>query len=168
MTSNGDRGAERGTNRGRPQTEARYGIPERADGMLPWAFVAEQMRDARNYWVTTNRPDGSPHVRPTWGVWVDGTFHCGGGEGTRWVRNLARNPEIVVHGESATEVVILEGEAERIDHETASSELIDELDAAYEAKYDAPHGTPFFAVQPTVVFAWSDFPTDATRWEFDE
>ncbi|QLK24826.1 pyridoxamine 5'-phosphate oxidase family protein [Natrinema zhouii] len=168
MTPNDERDGERDPNRGRPQTEASYGIPDSADGALPWAFVAERMRDARNYWVTTIRPDGSPHVRPTWGVWVDGTFHCGGGEGTRWVRNLARNPEIVVHGESATEVVILEGQAERINHETASSELIDELDAAYETKYDTPHGTPFFAVRPTVVFAWSDFPTDATRWEFDE
>ncbi|SEQ90964.1 pyridoxamine 5'-phosphate oxidase family protein [Natrinema salaciae] len=163
MTTN-DESAPDGTRRARPKTEASYGIPERADGTLSWEFVADRMQGAQHYWVTTARPDGSPHVRPTWGVWADGTFHCGGGEGTRWVRNLAANPDIVVHGESATAVVILEGRAERIDEGAADPELIDELDAAYEAKYDTDHGTPFFAVRPAVVFAWSDFPTDATRW----
>ncbi|WP_226005144.1 pyridoxamine 5'-phosphate oxidase family protein [Natrinema salinisoli] len=164
---NDESAPERETQRGRPQTEASYGIPDRTDEMLPWAFVTERMRDAQSYWVTTIRPDGSPHVRPTWGVWVDGTFHCGGGERTRWVRNLSTNPEIVVHTESATEVVVLEGQAERIDNETAEPEQIGELDAAYEDKYDTPHGTPFFAVRPATIFAWSDFPTDATRWVFD-
>ena len=154
--------------RSRPETESSYGIPERADGMLPWSFVADRMRDAQQYWVTTIRPDGTPHVRPTWGVWVDDTFYCGGGERTRWVRNLAVTDDIVVHGESAAEVVVLEGRAERIDGETAAPELVDDLDAAYEAKYDTPHGTPFFAVRPTAVFAWSDFPADATRWVFEE
>ncbi|WP_254527853.1 pyridoxamine 5'-phosphate oxidase family protein [Natrinema gelatinilyticum] len=41
------------------------------------------MREAHDYWVTTIRPDGSPYVRPTWGVWVRGTFHCSGGERTQ-------------------------------------------------------------------------------------
>lgn len=168
MTTDDGREAAGEPRRGRPQTEASYGIPDRADGTLPWTFVAERLRDARQYWVTTIRPDGRPHARPTWGVWVDETFHCGGGERTRWVRNLAVSDEIVVHTESATEVVILEGSAERIDDETGDPELIGELDAAYEAKYGTPHGTPFFAVRPDSVFAWSEFPTDATRWTFDE
>ena len=167
MTTDGGTDDEQGPQRGRPQTEASYGIPDREEGTLPWEFVPERIRDARHYWVTTIRPDGSPHVRPTWGVRVDGTFHCGGGERTRWVRNLAANTDIVVHSESATEVVILEGQAERIDEQTAPSELIEELDAAYEAKYGTPHGTPLFAVRPDTVFAWNDFPADATRWTFE-
>ena len=154
--------------RRRPVTQDEYGIPDTGEGMLPWEFVEATLASDRSYWVTTIRPDGRPHVRPTWGVWVEGTFYCGGGERTRWVRNLATNPEIVVHRESAEEVVIIEGTAVRIDEKSADHDLIDRLDAAYEAKYDIPHGTPFFAVHPDTVFAWSDYPTDATKWTFGE
>ena len=150
----------------RPETEASYGIPTDADGLLPWSFVEETLAGERNYWVTTVRPDGRPHARPTWGVWVDGTFHCGGGERTRWVRNLATNPAIVVHTESAESVVVVEGRAERVDEGTDPDGRLERLDDAYEAKYGVRHGPPIFAVHPERVLAWSDYPTDATRWLF--
>nr|WP_241430727.1 pyridoxamine 5'-phosphate oxidase family protein [Haloferax elongans] len=123
--------------------------------------------------VSTTRPDGRPHARPVWGVWVDGAFHCGGGEQTRWVRNLDTNPRLTVHTESGTEVVILEGVAERLgaertDTETATEKTLTRIDDAYEAKYDVRHGTPVFRVRPQRVLAWADFPTDATRWRFEE
>ena len=153
--------------RSRPQTEASYGIPDDEQGLLDWAFVGTTLADDRTYWVVTVRPDGSPHARPTWGVWLDGRFHCGGGERTRWVRNLERNPAITVHRESGEEVVILEGIAERLSEETADPALLERLDDAYEAKYGVAHGTPFFAVRPDRVLAWTDYPTDATRWTFD-
>lgn len=152
--------------RSRPFTQQEYGIPESKDEMLTWEFVADAMSTDRFFWVTTIRPDGKPHARPTWGVWVDGTFYCGGGEQTRWVRNLSTNPNIVVHREDAKEVVIIEGTAERIDNETADAPLIEQVDRAYEKKYDMPHGTPFIAIRPDKVFAWCNFPSDATRWEF--
>lgn len=152
--------------RDRPETEASYGIPSTSDGLLTWDFVSARMADERTYWLTTVRPDGRPHARPVWGVWVDETFHCGGGERTRWVRNLSANPAVAVHGESGTEVAILEGTAERIDGRTADPALVDRLDDAYERKYGVRHGTPYFAVRPDVVLAWSDYPTDATRWTF--
>ena len=159
--------AERSTRRSRPETEESYGIPESAEGMLSWEFVAEKMAGDRNYWVTTTRPDGRPHARPVWGVWLDDTFHCGGGPKTRWVRNLAANPGIAVHRESGEEVVIIEGEAERLTGETADAARLERIDDAYEEKYDVRHGTPVFAVRPDTVLAWSDYPDDATRWEFD-
>ena len=158
----------RGRRRDRPETEASYGIPADRDGLLPWSFVAARLSAGGTYWVTTRRPDGWPHCRPTWGVWVDGTFHCGGGEATRWVRNLAADPRLVVHTESGESVVIVEGTAERLDEETAAGDLLGRLDAAYEETYGVAHGTPFFAVRPRVVLAWCDFPVDATRWVFGE
>jgi hypothetical protein len=88
------------TNRSRPVTEESYGIPDGDEVLLPWRFVSERLAGDRNYWLTTVRPDGFPHVRPTWEVWTDGAFHCGGGERTRWVRNLAHNDTIVVHRET--------------------------------------------------------------------
>lgn len=156
-----------GATRSRPATEASYGIPDEVDGLLPWAFVEETLAAERFFWVTTVRPDASPHVRPTWGVWLDGTIHCGGGERTRWVRNLATDPTIAVHTESAETVVVIEGTADRLDAETGATDVLDRLDDAYEAKYGIRHGPPLFAVRPRVVLAWTDFPRDATRWRFD-
>ncbi|WP_199174707.1 pyridoxamine 5'-phosphate oxidase family protein [Halegenticoccus soli] len=153
--------------RGRPETDSRYGIPTDAEGMLPWEYVEERMRSDRNYWVATVGPRGRPHARPVWGVWVDGAFHCGGGE-TRWARNLASNPEIAVHRESGDEVVIVEGVAEKLaPGEGTDPSLLERIDAAYEEKYGIPHGTPVWAVRPRAVFAWSDYPRDATRWRFE-
>lgn len=51
--------------------------------------------------------------------------------------------------------------------EGTDEELLGALDSAYEEKYGTPHGTPFWMIRPRVVFAWSDYPTDATRWEFE-
>ena len=49
-----------------------YGIHEGDEGMLTWDFVDEQMANSRNYWISTTRPDGRPHVAPVWGIWKVG------------------------------------------------------------------------------------------------
>lgn len=152
----------------RPTTDERYAIPTDAEGLLPWSVVAERLTEDRRFWITTRLPNGRPHVRPTWGVWIEGAFHCGGGDRTRWVRNLALDPTIVVTREDAEAAVILEGYAERLDATTASPSLLAALDAAYERKYAVEHGPPFFAVRPERVYAWGDYPRDATRWTFEE
>lgn len=151
--------------RDRPVTEDSYGIPDAEAGMLPWSFVTERLAGDRTYWLTTTLPDGRPHPRPVWGVWVDGRLHCGG-ERTRWVRNVGRDPRVVVHRESGTDVVVLDGVAERVDEGTADPDRLERIDDAYERKYGVRHGTPVFSIRPTRVLAWSDYPTDATRWWF--
>lgn len=149
---------------GRPRMPESYGVPESDEGMLSWDFVSRRMGEARNYWLSTVRPDGRPHAVPVWGVWVYETFHFGGGGTTRKARNLAANPNVVAHCESGEEVVILEGVAE----EVTDPSVQERLDDAYEAKYGIRHGTPVWAVQPSLVHAWSSFPVDATRWLFEQ
>lgn len=156
----------RSSNRDRPKTEGSYGIPTTAEGLLPWSFVERRLADDRTFWLVTTRPDGAPHARPVWGVFVDGAFHCGGGERTRWVRNVGRDPRVTVHRESGEDVVVVEGVADRLD-DTADPNRLERIDDAYEEKYGVRHGTPVFAVRPSRVLAWSDYPTDATRWTFE-
>jgi hypothetical protein len=153
--------------RDRPETEASYGVPDSEEGLLPWSFATERLTADRTYWVSTTLPDGRPHARPVWGVWVAGRLHCGGGAETRWVRNASRDPRVVVHRESGEEVVILDGVAERLDGD-ADPRRLQRIDDAYEAKYGVRHGTPVFSIRPTRVLAWSDYPTDATRWTFED
>ncbi|MBN1286927.1 MAG: pyridoxamine 5'-phosphate oxidase family protein [Anaerolineae bacterium] len=139
-----------------------YGIPKSVEGVLSWSHVCERLVQSRNYWVATVDSDEQPHAVPVWGVWVDDALCFGGGPDTRWSRNLAANPKVAVHLEDGNDVVILEGSVERItdpDHPLASR-----IDDAYEPKYNMRHGTPFWLLRPRVVFAWTGFPKDATRW----
>jgi hypothetical protein len=151
----------------RPDFQAEYGIPSTPKGMLPWSFVTERLASARNYWVASTRPDGRPHTVPVWGVVVDGVLFHGGGTETAKARNLARNPRVSVHLESADEVVIVEGVLDKLTADDGDPELLRRVDAAYEAKYGMPHGTPVWRLDPVVAFAWSEFPTSVTRFRFD-
>ena len=74
-----------------------YGISPDAEGTLAWSFVGERVSRTRNYWVASTHPDGRPHVAPVSGLWVDGTFCFGGDPRSRKARNLAENPNVVVH-----------------------------------------------------------------------
>ncbi len=147
---------------GRPHVPG-YGIPKNLKGTLPWSFVQERMAKAQNYWICTSSRDARPHAVPTWGVWVDDAVCFGGGPETRWARNLAANPAVAVHLESGSEVVILEGTVQRITD--AKDPLVTRVADAYEAKYKMRHPPPFWMLRPGIVFAWSQFPKDATRWK---
>ena len=122
------------------------------------------MSEARNYWVGTATPEGRPHAVPTWGVWVGGTVHIGGGPRVRWQRNLSANPRVSVHLDSSDEVVVIEGTASPI-RDPDDPRLIP-LDDAYEAKYEMRHGPVIWTVRPEVAYAWTKFPDDVTRWRF--
>ena len=80
---------------GRPQMPG-YGIPETRKGLLPWKWAEQRLQKSHNYWITTVKPDGSPHVMVVWGLWLDGAFLFSTGSQSRKTRNLAKNPRCVV------------------------------------------------------------------------
>lgn len=143
---------------------------------LPWAWAVERLLAAHSYWIATTRPDGRPHTRPVWAVWLDGAVCFS--TGSLAAANLADRPDITVHLESGTEVVILEGTAAVISTEA----VIVRVCAAYNTKYaeDLTAETlpgPFHEVRPRVAFGWvaadtftdagASFHGTATRWRFD-
>lgn len=155
-----------------------YGIPESEEGMLPWSHVCERMKNALNYWIATVSPEGQPHATPVWGVWLDDAlyegFYFDGSPQTRRGRNMAANPKIAVHLESGDDVVIFKGEVDQING--LDRNFSTRLAAAYTAKYQAKGYAPtpdtwdesgLYVVRPRVVFAWTNFPQDTTRWVFD-
>jgi hypothetical protein len=157
----------------RPQASG-YGFPEGAKGLLSRSWAEQRLKKSHNYWITTVRPDGSPHVMVVWGLWQDGRFLFSTGSKSRKAQNLAVNPKCVVCTEQAHEAVIVEGLAEIADV-AARRKLI----PAYERKYDwdlskmkgdiLSMKEPVFAVRPKVVFAlWEKyFQTKSTRWKFE-
>ncbi|RMD54025.1 MAG: pyridoxamine 5'-phosphate oxidase [Candidatus Thermofonsia bacterium] len=153
----------------RPSMAAGYGIQQTEEGLLPWTWLSERMAASRSYWLATVQPTGKPHAAPIWGIWLDEQFYFGTDRHSRKGKNLAANPQAVVHLESGDEVVILEGYVE----EVPDSPLHDRYTAVYEAKYHFRPGPPnetavTYRLVPTAAFAWleSDFPNTATRWEW--
>jgi hypothetical protein len=149
--------------RGRPDFEESYGVPETEDELIDWEQVERRLAPAMNYWLATVRPDGRLHSVPVWGIWHDGALHFGGGPTTQKAKNVARNPHVALHLESATEVVIVEGVAVEVT-DSAEQHRIDDV---YEAKYGIRHGPPVWRVEARKIFAWTDFPTDVTRWTIE-
>jgi Pyridoxamine 5'-phosphate oxidase len=157
----------------RPQAPG-YGFPEGTKGLLSWSWAEQRLRKSHNYWITTVKPDGSPHVMVVWGLWQDGCFVFSTGNKSRKAVNLAANPRCVVATEKADEAIIVEGVAE-IAEVPARRKMI----PAYERKYDwdlskmkddmLSMKEPVFAVRPKVVFAlWEKyFQTKSTRWRFE-
>lgn len=150
-----------------------YGLAEGSKGLLPWSWAEQRLKKSHNYWITTVRPDGSPHTMVVWGLWQDRRLLFSTGSKSRKARNLAQNANCVICTEHAHEAIIVEGVAEIADV-AARRKLI----PAYERKYKWDLSSmkddmlsmkePVFAVRPRVVFAlWEKyFQTRSTRWKF--
>ncbi len=89
-----------------------YGLPTSSKGLLQWSAVEERLEASLHYWLSTVRPDGTPHAVPRWGVWLEGRFWYDGAPTTRHALNLRTNPAVTLTLESGTEVVIVEGTSE--------------------------------------------------------
>ena len=145
-----------------------YGVPASRKGILSWKWAGQRLVRSHNYWFCTTRPDGSPHVMPIWGVWVNGIFCFSTGRESRKARNLAVNPRCVICNEISKEAVIVEGRAE----ELTDPDRIKELGRPYARKYKPwkldPKLGPIFIVRPNVAFGMYEkkFANAATRWKF--
>ena len=145
-----------------------YGISKSKKGMLPWKWAADRIVKSRQYWVATVRSDGSPHVMPVWGVWLQNAFYFSTGRQTRKARNLASNPRCVICSEDSAQAVIVEGNAS----ELKESKKLAEVAKVYKKKYKvdvSAMDSPIYWVRPSIAFGLFEkkFPTTATRWKFD-
>ena len=151
-----------------------YGLPKGSKGLLPWSWAEQRLKKSHNYWITTVKPDGSPHTMVVWGLWLHGQFLFSTGSESRKARNLAKNPNCVVCTERADEAVVVEGVAQIVEL-PARRQLL----ARYGKKYKWDMTSmaddilsmkePVFAVRPRVVFGLSekDFQSKSTRWKFE-
>jgi hypothetical protein len=151
-----------------------YGLPEGNKGLLPWRWAEQRLKKSHDYWITTVKPDGSPHTMVVWGLWLDDRFLFSTGSKSRKTRNLAQNAKCVVCTEHAHEAVIVEGIANIADVPVCRKFL-----PRYERKYKFDMSKmkedilsmkePVFAVRPRVVFGlWEkQFIGKSTRWKFE-
>ena len=152
-----------------------YGFPKSNKGLLPWSWAEQRLKKSHNYWITTVKPDGSPHTMVVWGLWQDGHFLFSTGSKSRKARNLAGDPHCVLCPELAHEAVVVEGIAEP-EREIPRLRSFLKL---YEKKYHWDMSgfekdilslkEPVFTVRPYLVFGLYEkkFMGSATRWKFE-
>jgi Pyridoxamine 5'-phosphate oxidase len=131
--------------------------------------VEQRLIDSPHYWLATLRSNGSPHVVPTDGVWLDGGCYFGGDPATVHIRNLRRDGRATLHLEDGESAVIVEGVAEWVTPSKASGRR---LAAASKAKYGysqsaASYLAGVWRLQPAKVLAWTTLYVDATRFHFE-
>lgn len=159
----------------RPSPAGYFLAADRGTGLLPFSHATERLERARNYWLATAGLDGRPHCMPVWGIWIDDRFVFSTGPTTKKARNLAENPDAVLHLESGAQVVVLECRG----REVTEPDALEAFRIAYNAKYNWDF-TPeqlsaggVYELRPTKAFAWcgdhdEEFSGTATRWTFAE
>ena len=151
-----------------------YGVPDTPEGLLPWSWARQRLEEALTYWIATTRPEGRPHVMPSWGAWVGDHFYFEGGPRTRRARNIARNPEVVVHVEHGDDAVIVEGTSVTASPDDDLEIQVVEGFAKYRTSHDYDvdpenwRNGGLWVLSPRVAFGWNVglYPADATRWHF--
>jgi len=138
---------------------------------VPWEYVEQRLRESVNYWLCSARPDGRPHVIPRWGVYLDGKFYYDGSPETRHARNLEANPNISLHLESGSDVVIMDGTSQPAGK--PAPEFAVRLAEAYRAKYASEGYSPeptqwdeggLFVFTPRQCLAWTKFFENPTKF----
>ncbi len=143
-----------------------YGSPNR---LLDWTSVEQRLVGSLHYWLATVRRDGTPHVVPVDGMWLDGSCYFGGDPATVHIRNLRRDGRATLHLEDGEAAVIVEGDAEWV---TPSKAVAQRLAASAKAKYGyvqsaASYLEGVWRLQPVKVLAWTTLYVDATRFRFE-
>ena len=151
-----------------------YGLlpADQGSGLLDWPEAERRLTVSHDYWCATVRPDGSPHVMPVWGVWLDGRLWFSSGLGSRKARNLATDPRCTLTTDDARNPVVLDGTASRIVEQGPIAAFVAAVNAKYAAgltvDFQDPAVNGTFAVDPQRVIALSDgdFTGSPTRWLF--
>jgi hypothetical protein len=151
---------------------------------LPWSRALEQLEanvDA-NWFLSTVRPDGRPHVAGIGALWLDGKIYVVTGARTRKGRNLAANSHCVLSVALQGLDLVIEGSAVKVTDQATLRRLAKLYadhgwpakvsDGALTAEYSAPSAGPppwdLYVVKPQKAFGVAGAePHGATRWIFD-
>jgi hypothetical protein len=143
------------TPRAEPMPWPGYEPAPEASGLLDWTWAVARLAEARRYWLSTGRADGSAHLRAVWAAWVEGGLAFSTGRATRKARDLGADPRCSLAVEAGGDSVVVEGVAEELTNRAG----IERADAAYVAKYGSSMlvgDSAVFAVRPLVVTGISE------------
>jgi nitroimidazol reductase NimA-like FMN-containing flavoprotein (pyridoxamine 5'-phosphate oxidase superfamily) len=160
------------------ELDARFSDP--GASATPWEAVERVIEESELFWISTVRPDGSPHVTPLPTVWRDGALYfCTGADEQKGV-NLARNPQCaLVTGTNVWKSgldVVVEGRARRVSDDGRLRELAHAWETKYQGEwhFDVTDGAfhhdagvaLVFEVAPAKVLAFAKGEFAQTRFRF--
>jgi hypothetical protein len=152
----------------RPERLVMYGEPSDI-APLDWAWVDAELSAAGTYWVTASGGH-HPHPRPVWGVWVDEWLNLSIGSPVI-ARLVEQHPDVTVHLDSGTDVVVLEG---AVAGPTDDPAVIRAYNDKYDWNYTTDEFGPLTRIGPTAALAWRsagragrDGFRQAGRWRFE-
>jgi len=143
---------------------------------MTWTEVAGRLAVARSYWLGSTTPSGAPHAAPVWGVVTGQTLYLYSERSTVKARNLAADPRVVLHLESAEDVLIVRGVVEDLGRPATVPSVVAALAAKYTRPQDRqylPDADPDFdvvyALRPRSAMAWrlDDYEGSQRRWSAD-
>jgi Pyridoxamine 5'-phosphate oxidase len=143
------------------------------DHPLTWPEVSSRLAAARNYWLGTTTPSGSPHAAPVWGAVTGETLYLYSERSTVKARNIAADPRVVVHLESGDDVLIVRGVAEDLGAPSQVSFVVSALAAKYDRSEDRqylpgvdPDFDVVYAIRPQSAMMWrlADYAASQRRW----
>jgi Pyridoxamine 5'-phosphate oxidase len=148
--------------------------PDATTGLKSWPWAVERLQKSHNYWISTSRPDGRPHLMVVWGVWWEDAFWFSTGRRTRKARNIAAQTACAIGTEHADEAVIVEGIAREITDQDVWKALAEPYDRKYGGSLmpllESSQGT-IFRVLPCTAFGQDEhaenFTESATKWTFE-
>jgi nitroimidazol reductase NimA-like FMN-containing flavoprotein (pyridoxamine 5'-phosphate oxidase superfamily) len=140
---------------------------------VDWEWVTEQLTNSENYWLSSVRPDGRPHVVPRWGAFIDNKFYYDGSPETRHARNINENPNVTLHLESGNKAVIMEGTSKpagKPEPEFAKR-LAETMTSKYASQGYSPEPVQWdegglYVFTPRQCLAWTSFYENPTKFEF--
>jgi PPOX class probable F420-dependent enzyme len=103
------------------------------DGIAAAARIDQLLRREPVVWLSSVRPDGTPHIVPIWFSWTGSEVLIATKPNAQKVRNLRANPSVMLalgEAEHDFDVGLLEGRAELIDEPAAVA-----LPASHLTKY---------------------------------
>lgn len=162
-------------------------------GTLDWTDVRQRLAtkltqepgsggpDHHTFWLSTIDADGKPHLTAVGAYWVDGKYYFSGGERSRKIRNIERDPRcaigVAIHGYD----VALEGRAVRVVDDALLHRIAEVFaeggwaptvaDGGFTHEFSAPSAGPppwfVYEFTPQDVYAvMTEEPGGATRWTF--
>lgn len=151
-----------------------YGLPKGTKGLLPWKWADDRLRKSHNYWITTVKPDGSPHTMVIWGLWLDGGFYFSTGRESRKARNLTENSHCIIASERADQAIIVEGIAEEVMDVDFRRNFLKIYERKYKFDMSSFEGDilslkePIYRIRPSLAFGLDEKKSmnAATRWKF--
>lgn len=99
---------------------------------VPNLLVLGRLATEWHAWLSTVRPDGSPHTTPVWFVHLRERWWVGMDSGTVKVRNTTRNPRVSLALEDGRYPVVAEGEVVTAARLPFPGDVVE----AFRAKYD--------------------------------